>query len=151
VAGRQRECKYVYAKTRAEVAEKLAKVFSDLIEQLKTKSSRRQVFLPRIAAEVLTVHHARQAVGRARPGTEWDDRGPVFTNTLGRPLHPRNFLLREFYPLLEQAGLPRMRVPRPALRHSAATLLLALGSIPRSLARCWATVRSASRWTSTLT
>jgi hypothetical protein len=74
-------------------------------------------------------HHPRQAVERARAGREWDDRGLVFANTLGRPLHPRNFLLREFYPLLEQAGLPRMRFHD--LRHSAATLLLELGIHPK--------------------
>jgi len=48
-----------------------------LVKQLKTKSSRRQVLLPRIAAEALTAHRARQArracprwygVGGPRPG-----------------------------------------------------------------------------------
>ena len=99
-----------------------------LVKQLKTRSSRRQVLLPRIAAEALTVHRARQAIERAPAGTEWEDRGLVFTNTLGRPLHPRNYLLRKFYPLLQQAGLPRMRFHD--LRHGAATLLLELGVHP---------------------
>jgi hypothetical protein len=49
------------------------------------------------------------AVERSHAGTAWEDHGPVFANTLGRPLHPRNFLLRDFYPLLKRAGLPRMR------------------------------------------
>jgi integrase len=44
-------------------------------------------------------------------------------------LHPRNFLLRDFYPLLKHAGLPRMRFHD--LRHSAATLLLELGIHPK--------------------
>lgn len=92
-----------------------------LVRQLKTKSSRRQVLLPRIAAEALTAHRARQAVERTHAGTAWEDHGLVFTNTLGGPLHPRNFLLRDFYPLLGRAGLPQMRVPRPlAQRREAA-------------------------------
>jgi integrase len=100
-----------------------------LVKQLKTKSSRRQVLLPRIAAEALTAHQARQAAERTHAGTAWEDHGLVFTNTLGRPLHPRNFLLRDFYPLLERAGLSRMRFHD--LRHSAATLLLELGIHPK--------------------
>jgi integrase len=100
-----------------------------LVKQLKTKSSRRQVLLPRIAFEALTAHQARQAAERAHAGAAWEDHGLVFTNTLGRPLHPRNFLLRDFYPLLERAGLPRMRFHD--LRHSAATLLLELGIHPK--------------------
>jgi integrase len=39
-----------------------------------------------------------------------------------------NFLRRDFYPLLERAGLPRIRLHD--LRHSAATLLLGLGIHP---------------------
>jgi len=100
-----------------------------LVRQLKTKSSRRQVLLPRIAAEALTAHRVRQAAERAYAGTAWEEHGLVFTNTLGRPLHPTNFLLRDFYPLLERADLPRMRFHD--LRHSAATLLLELGIHPK--------------------
>jgi hypothetical protein len=33
----------------------------------------------------------------------------VFPNTVGRPINPSNFLLPEFYPLLRDAGVPRMR------------------------------------------
>ena len=43
----------------------------------------------------------------------------------GAALHSSNFLQRSFYPLLERAGLPRIRFHD--LRHSAATLLLGLG------------------------
>ena len=62
-------------------------------------------------------------------GLEWDDHGLVFPNTVGKPLHPSNFLQRSFYPLLERAGLPRVRFHD--LRHSAATLLLGLGIPPK--------------------
>jgi integrase len=47
---------------------------------------------------------------------------------VGNPLHPSNFLQRSF-PLLERAGLPRIRFHD--LRHSAATLLLGLGIHPK--------------------
>ena len=48
---------------------------------------------------------------------------------MGRPLHPRNFRRRSFCPLLDRAGLPRIRFHD--LRHSAATLLLGLGIHPK--------------------
>ena len=50
-------------------------------------------------------------------------------NQLGRPLNVSNFLPRDFYPLLQRAGLSRMRFHD--LRHSAATLLLELGIHPK--------------------
>jgi integrase len=64
-------------------------------------------------------------------------------------LHPRNFLLPDFYPLLERAGLPKMRFHD--LRHSAATLLLDFGNHPKMVSEMLGTARSASRWTSTPT
>jgi hypothetical protein len=72
---------------------------------------------------------ARQREERHLLGLAWDDHGLVFPNTVGRPLHPSNFLQRSFYPLLAQAGLPRIRFHD--LRHSAATLLLGLGIHPK--------------------
>ena len=59
----------------------------------------------------------------------WEDNDLVFPNQVGRPINPSNFLPRDFYPLLERAGLPRMRFHD--LRHSAATLLLELGIHPK--------------------
>jgi integrase len=66
-----------------------------------------------------------------------------------RPINPSNFLQRNFYLLLEEADLPRMRFHD--LRHSAATLLLSMGCIRRSSVRCSATRRSESRSTCTRT
>ncbi len=101
-----------------------------LTRQLKTKSSRRQVLLPRIAVEVVIAHHERQEQERRLAGTVWEDNGLlVFPNTVGRPINVSNFLPRDFHPLLERAGLPRMRFHD--LRHSAATLLLELGIHPK--------------------
>jgi integrase len=82
-----------------------------------------------VAVEALGRHLARQREERLLLGLEWDDHGLVFTNTVGKPLHPSNFLQRSFYPLLARAGLPRIRFHD--LRHSAATLLLGLGIHPK--------------------
>jgi integrase len=120
-----------------------------LVRQLKTKSSRRQVLLPHIAVEALTAHHQRQDQEHKLAGTAWQDHGLVFPNQVGRPINPSNFRPRDFHPLLKRAGLPRMRFHD--LRHSAATLLLELVSIPKWSARCSGTARSASPSTCTPT
>jgi integrase len=100
-----------------------------LVRQLETRSSRRQVLLPRIAVDALKRHHDRQDQERRLIGAGWEDNGLVFPNQVGRPINPSNFMPRDFYPLLERAGLPRMRFHD--LRHSAATLLLELGIHPK--------------------
>ena len=100
-----------------------------LVKQLKTRSSRRQILLVSVAVDALGHHLARQREERLLLGLGWDDHGLVFTNTVGKPLHPSNFLQRSFYPLLARAGLPRIRFHD--LRHSAATLLLGLGIHPK--------------------
>jgi len=100
-----------------------------LVKHLKTSTSRRQVLLVDVAGEALIAHRLRQDEQRGQLGAAWDDQDLVFPNTVGRPLHPRNFLRRSFYPLLDRAGLPRIRFHD--LRHSAATLLLGLGIHPK--------------------
>ncbi len=70
-----------------------------------------------------------QAEHRQRRGEAWEDNDLVFPNTLGRLINPANLLTRSFRPLLERAGLPRMRCHD--LRHTAATLLLDQGVHPK--------------------
>jgi integrase len=68
----------------------------------------------------------RQAELRLRAGGAWDvDLELVFANEIGRPLHPANMTIRSFRPLLERAGVPRIRFHD--LRHTCATILLARG------------------------
>jgi len=55
----------------------------------------------------------------------WEDHDLVFATAFGRPLDGNNLRTRSFARLLERAGLPPMRFH--ALRHSAATLLMAEG------------------------
>jgi integrase len=92
------------------------------------RSSRRLVVLPRLAVAALLRHRTVQARERLRAGPRWGELGLVFPNTVGRAILPQNLLQRSLYPLLERAGLPRLRFHD--LRHSAATLLLARGGAP---------------------
>lgn len=99
-----------------------------IIGEPKTDHSRRRVELAPMAVEALKRHKARQAAERLALGPAWDDSGLVFTNTIGRPIEARN-LLRSYYALLKSADLPRIRFHD--LRHSTASLLLALGVHPK--------------------
>jgi integrase len=97
--------------------------------RLKRRTSRRQVLLIAPAVEALKLHQERQDDERRRAGSTWHHEGLVFPKTVGRVINPPNFLRRDFYPLLERAGPPRMRFYD--LRHSAATLLLKMGVHPK--------------------
>jgi integrase len=92
------------------------------IVEPKTSGSRRQVQLSALGLKALKRHGARQAAERLKLGPDWDDQDLVFPNHVGRPMSQANLLRRDFYPLLESAGLPRIRFHD--LRHTAATLLL---------------------------
>jgi integrase len=98
-----------------------------LVKQLKTRSSRRQILLVSVSVDALGRHLARQREKRLLLGLEtttgWS------SPHRGQAPAPSNFLQRSFYPLLERAGLPRIRFHD--LRHSAATLLLGLGIHPK--------------------
>jgi len=95
----------------------------------KTARSRRQIALSSTAVDVLRRHLEQQVAERKRMGSAWEDLGLVFPNTVGRPLDNVNLLRYWFHPLLEHAGLPRMRFHD--LRHTAATLLLGRGVNPK--------------------
>ena len=96
----------------------------------KTKHSQRRIKLGTAAVEALSAHRARQAEERLALGAIWDGTHDlVFPNTLGKPMDGIHLLRREFLPLLERAGLPRIRFHD--LRHTAATLLLGRGVNPK--------------------
>lgn len=100
-----------------------------VVRQLKTETSRRPVLLTRKGVAALRRHRAAQDAERRQAGTAWDDHDLVFSNTVGRPINPRNLLRRSFYPLLARAGLRRIRFHD--LRHTTATLLLREGVHPK--------------------
>ena len=124
------------ANTRAGLAEELQTVrtafaavkTSVQITELKSAGSRRTIALPAVAITALRSHRTRQLQARLAAGGLWQDRGFVFTSSVGTPLEPRN-VTRQFKALLIVANLPDMRLHD--LRHSCATLLLAQGVNPR--------------------
>src|SRR5207248_5100139 len=69
-------------------------------------------------------HRVRQLEKRLTLGTAWVDRNLVFPDDDGDFL-VFTTLLRRFYKLLKEIGLPRITFHD--LRHSAATLLLSMG------------------------
>lgn len=95
----------------------------------KTKQSRRLIKLPKIAVEALHRHRLQQALERTKVGDGWVEHDLVFPNSIGAPKDGRNVLNWGFRPLLEKAGLPRIRFHD--LRHTAATLLLESGVNPK--------------------
>jgi integrase len=99
------------------------------IGEPKTAGSIREVLLPALTAEALREHQASQQEQRSRASTDWHNHGFVFTNDRGGPLSAHNLLPRDFYPLLEQLELPRIRFHD--LRHTAATFLLSEGVHPK--------------------
>lgn len=97
------------------------------IVETKTQKSQRTLPLPRYAVQALRTHRVRQMEARLAAGATWHDQGLVFTNpagNLGGPVEPV-LLGRDFRRLLKKAELPRIKFH--ALRHSAASLMLAQG------------------------
>jgi integrase len=94
----------------------------------KTPRSRRQIALTKTAVDALRRHRATQLEERLRQ-PYWHDESLVFASEVGSPIEATNLIRRSFHPLLERAGLPRIRFHD--LRHTAATLMLGQGIHPR--------------------
>jgi integrase len=95
----------------------------------KTKRSNRRIDLSQRAVAALRQHRARQKEARLKHLQAWEDLDLVFTNEIGRPVEATNLVGRSYKPLLERAGLARIRFHD--LRHTAATLLLGKGLHPK--------------------
>jgi integrase len=89
----------------------------------------RNVRLTNSAIEALKRHRAAQNEERLRLGTLWQDQGLVFPSRKGTTMNAKNLTSRSFKPILEQAGLPNIRLHD--LRHTCATLLLSRGVHPK--------------------
>ncbi len=88
----------------------------------KTGRGRRPIDLPNRAVEALRAHQERMK-------QEGHGSKLVFCDTQGGPLRNPNVIRRSFRPILERAGLPRMRFQD--LRHAHASLLLLMGESPK--------------------
>ena len=100
---------------------------SPRFKETKTHRAERPVSLPTQLVEDLR-EHRREQVGRRLAAPAWPDFDLVFTNEGGLPLVPVT-LRKYLYRVLDQAGLPRVRLH--GLRHSMATLMLASGEHPK--------------------
>jgi integrase len=100
-----------------------------ILGEPKTEGSRRPVCLTGAAVEALRTHLDRQLEDIERLGDLYRDCGLVFTSGVGTPINPTNLRRRSFAPLLQRAGLPRIRFHD--LRHTCATLLLTRNVHPK--------------------
>lgn len=95
-----------------------------VVADTKTARSRRAINLPGPMIKMLKKHRAQQAAERLALGDAWTDSGYIFSTSVGTPIDPRN-LLREFKSICAKAGLGDWHLHE--LRHSAASLMLAMG------------------------
>lgn len=95
----------------------------------KTKRSRRQIPLPGTVLHNLRHWRKDQSEERLAAGAAWEDHDLIFTGNHGQPLDEHHVAQRHFQRILEQAGLPKLRLYD--LRHTCATLLLAQGENPK--------------------
>ncbi|MFI9552680.1 tyrosine recombinase XerC [Nonomuraea endophytica] len=91
----------------------------------KTDASDREIAVDAESMTWLKEHERRQARERLAAGADWVESGFVFTDEIGRPLHPQ-YVTDRFYAICYQAGLPPIRLHD--LRHLAATAMLAAGA-----------------------
>lgn len=96
-----------------------------VLQQPKTSMSKRTIALSSSVVESLKKHRVKQIQQKLRLGPLYQDQNLVFCSETGTPLNPENLIKRHFHPLLEKAGLPKIRFHD--LRHTHATLLLAQG------------------------
>lgn len=98
----------------------------------KSASSRRTVHLAAVAVEALRAHTTLRMRERMATGPGWDDEDDlIFTTAKGGSLDPA-WVNYQLHRALRRAELPRIRVHD--LRHTAATLLLAGGKHPKTVA-----------------
>jgi integrase len=100
-----------------------------VLDEPKTKKSRRTIRLTAGAATALEVHLSRQLEGMERMGSLYQPGGLVFATTTGTIINPSNLRNRSFKPLLKHAKLRPIRFHD--LRHTCATLLLSKDVNPK--------------------
>lgn len=99
-------------------------------QEVKSRAGRRVVGIPKPLLDALRQHQDAQRREREAAGNLWHEEGWVFTNRLGRPVHPRTDH-NEWKALLKAAGVRDARLHDA--RHTAATMLLVLGVPSRAV------------------
>ncbi|MBN9101469.1 MAG: site-specific integrase [Pseudonocardia sp.] len=97
------------------------------IQPPKTRASRRTIPLPLVVVDALRDHQKRQAEESIAAGDRWAESGFVFTTRHGEPMSPFT-LTKYWHDVRAAAGLDTLRFHD--LRHTAVSLLLALGVPP---------------------
>jgi integrase len=87
----------------------------------KTKAGHRKIGVGNSTIDKLRNQHKHQMTLKALSGDRWQENDLVITSEIGTPLDNSN-VLKEFYIVLNKAGLPKIRFHD--LRHTAASLLL---------------------------
>jgi integrase len=91
--------------------------------EVKSRAGQRTVGIPLPLVQALERHRERQEIERSRAADLWHDEGWVFTNHLGKPVHP-TVDHDAWKSLLKRAGVRDARLHDA--RHTAATMLLVL-------------------------
>jgi len=97
--------------------------------ETKTRRGRRQINLTPRTVNALKNHRKKQLEEKMKLVGLYKDHGLIFASGVGTPINPENLIKRSFKPLLEKAGLPKIRFHD--LRHTCATLLLGRGVHPK--------------------
>jgi integrase len=96
----------------------------------KTASSERKITLPSFALDMLRAHSTAQKAQRVAAQT-WEEHELVFPNTRNGKHMYQNTVGNALKRALERAGLDSKKFSFHNLRHSAASLLLAMGVQPK--------------------
>lgn len=92
--------------------------------EVKSSAGRRVLALPKQLVDALRQHRADQDREREHAGNLWHEEGWVFTNRIGKAVHPR-IDHEQWKTLLKAANVRDARLHDA--RHTAATMLLVLG------------------------
>lgn len=95
----------------------------------KTGKSRRTISLTDESVDALRNHLERQIAEKERLGDLYTDQGLVFPSGTGTLMNPTRLRKRSLAPLLDRAGLPKIRFHD--LRHTCATILFKEGQHPK--------------------
>ncbi len=106
----------------------LSVAYEVVLSEPKTVKGRRSIALDAETVTALRDHRKRQLEERMAAGEAWEGSDAVFTDELGRPIHPDRFTIL-FVRLVESSGVERL-TPH-GLRHTHATVALQANRNPK--------------------